>query len=464
MEIDEASCDFHKMRKPQRDLEKGDWESLMKFFQEHKKAVLESFDFSANTVIYRVAALKKSQILRNLLDMLSPRDQWHALRIKNVHGNTILHNGELSVEIAKIILEYEKELPRPMGKQIYPQQQEKKYLPLLEIRNAKGETPIYRAALDGNLKLLKYFTNQVVDLKMHYHRNQDKLSILHASVSAGYFAVALWLLKMDSALANEKDDNGCTCLQLLSTMPIVFRSGTTFGAIEKLIYKFLPEFPYNVDDDDDNNIMVRDIETGENIRKHHISVLSRINSTIWKWLAEGWDAIEIICTIKMINKLAAVLADVLVQKDNSWKKSFHYKQRPTKVSTATFSPSNVSSEPDRDKQYTPSDSDYTPLLLAAAKGIVEIVERILELYPEAINHVSKDELNILHVAVIYRQKKIYQIVKKYEACKALSHRLASNGNSVLHQVGSMKFYRGTHEAGIAYQLQEELHWFHERNL
>ena len=42
---------------------------------------------------------------------------------------------------------------------------------------------------------------------------------------------------------------------------------------------------------------------------------------------------------------------------------------------------------------------YPPLLMAAGTGIVEIVEKIIEMYPEARNHLSEDEQNILHMAV-----------------------------------------------------------------
>jgi len=37
-------------------------------------------------------------------------------------------------------------------------------------------------------------------------------------------------------LVNEKDENGLTCLQLLSQMPSVFRSSSQMGFEESLIY------------------------------------------------------------------------------------------------------------------------------------------------------------------------------------------------------------------------------------
>ncbi|XP_041017972.1 ankyrin repeat-containing protein ITN1-like [Juglans microcarpa x Juglans regia] len=47
----------------------------------------------------------------------------------------------------------------------------------------------------------------------------------------------------------------------------------------------------------------------------------------------------------------------------------------------------------------------TPILLAAKNGIAEIVERILELCPIAINDVNADNKNIVLLAVEYRQPK-----------------------------------------------------------
>ncbi|KAI4353990.1 hypothetical protein L6164_002903 [Bauhinia variegata] len=246
-------------------------------------------------------------------------------------------------------------------------------------------------------------------------------------------------------------------------MPSVFHSGTQFERIiEKFIYYFLPKYDYYDDDGDDSTkvlVPTRDIETGEDNRKQHISVLSEINSAIWKRLAKGWSGIEHIQKTKKKNRLAELLADFLVRMDDSWKNSFDYKENAIIISPAILS-SNVSTllkYTQYTKQTTRSHRDYTPLLLAAASGIDEIVKRILKLHPEAIKHVSEDGLNILHVAVMYRQKKIYRIVK--ERGSRLATRLSANGNSLLHHVGSMEFYRGRRKLGIAYRLQEELRWF-----
>ena len=48
--------------------------------------------------------------------------------------------------------------------------------------------------------------------------------------------VAIWLVRKDDRLADEKDDNECTSLQLLSKMPFVFWSHFHLGPVEFLIY------------------------------------------------------------------------------------------------------------------------------------------------------------------------------------------------------------------------------------
>ncbi|KAI4353972.1 hypothetical protein L6164_002885 [Bauhinia variegata] len=358
-----------KMEIPQRALQSGDWKSFKRFFQEDKRALLETFDLTGNTAIHIAAIFNKHQLLNEFLEMLKPRDRWHALRRRNFLQSILLHSVNTSVEIAEVVLNWEKELPLPSDDEIEPQEMEEKELPLLESRNLKGETPIYRAAIDGNLKLLKYLTKQVADLEKHFHRNIDKVSILHAAVVAQRF-------------------------------------------------DFLPKFRYKDDEDVvSNNVLIPtgDIEKGENNIKLQISVLSRINSVIWSRLSKEWHGIYCILKVKKKNMLAEQLVDVLARRDNSWQKSFIYKQRTPNISPAILR-SKVStmmkqSQPNREKQYTEqsthSNSEYTPLLLAAATGILEIVEKLLELYPEVINHVSEDELNILHVAVMYRQRDIY---------------------------------------------------------
>ncbi|KAG7959489.1 hypothetical protein I3843_10G072600, partial [Carya illinoinensis] len=97
------------------------------------------------------------------------------------------------------------------------------------------------------------------------------------------------------------------------------------------------------------------------------------------------------------------------------------------------------------------------------EGIVEIVDEILQQHPQAIEHLSKDEENILHVAISHRQKEVFRYLKKMDVilrCRLVS-RLNGRGYTILHQVADIKNSREGNETagGPAFQLRDELRWF-----
>lgn len=105
-------------------------------------------------------------------------------------------------------------------------------------------------------------------------------------------------------------------------------------------------------------------------------------------------------------------------------------------------------------------NNYTPLLIAASEGIVEIVNEILQVCPQAIEHVTKDEENILQVAIKYCQMEIFCRVKKMKIirdCRLVS-RIDNRGYTILHHVADTEKYDGGNKAGPALQLQAELKW------
>jgi ankyrin repeat protein len=101
-----------------------------------------------------------------------------------------------------------------------------------------------------------------------------------------------------------------------------------------------------------------------------------------------------------------------------------------------------------------------PLFTATRRGIEKIVELIIRLHPHAID--QRDEMNrsILDVAVMYRQEKIFDIVKGKKIPLARMRRVVDkSGNTLLHHVADMKKNSGVTKPGPALQLQEELKWF-----
>ena len=74
---------------------------------------------------------------------------------------------------------------------------EEKKQSLLELGNDLGETPIYRAAKYGKLKILKKMANYVVDMEKHFQR-KDGTSILHIAIIGQYFGESFVISSLQS--------------------------------------------------------------------------------------------------------------------------------------------------------------------------------------------------------------------------------------------------------------------------
>jgi ankyrin repeat protein len=127
---------------------------------------------------------------------------------------------------------------------------------------------------------------------------------------------------------------------------------------------------------------------------------------------------------------------------------------------STPTTTSLAQAPDTSKANNLDGEAETSLLLATSNGIVEIVKEILDVYPQAVEHVSRKGQNIMHVAIKNRQKEIFNMVKKMEIpLTRLVRRIDKNGYTLLHHVAVMQYYSGGTLPGPALQLQEELHWF-----
>ncbi|KAF3973693.1 hypothetical protein CMV_002901 [Castanea mollissima] len=183
--------------------------------------------------------------------------------------------------------------------------------------------------------------------------------------------------------------------------------------------------------------------------------------------------------MKINHALASTLTELLVKADSTWAETHRDKVHDKTISLGDIDEGvklnkgkekvsltievagdgKIQTKPNERKyRCTPNDI-RTPLLTAASEGIVEIFDKIIEVHPQAIEYLDKDEENILHVAVSHRQKEIFNRLKQMKVirnCRLVS-RININGYTLLHQVADMKYYQGD-KAGPCVQLQEELKW------
>ncbi|CAL5183651.1 unnamed protein product [Lathyrus oleraceus] len=458
---------IEKMKEPYILAKRYDWKGFLEFFLKHKELLNKQIDLHQSTPFHYAAHCGSSEMYNKMLAaMVDPLEMQHVLRMQDDMGNTPLHEVAFTgeVEMTKSILKKEKEAKSEQ----FP-------LPLLEMRNKLGETPVYRAAALGKTNLIKCFVEELgVDLRDHFHRSGDKMSILHTAVIDQFFGTALWLLKRYDELAYQREDNDLTTLQLLAKMPSAFKSQTQMGAFKNFIYPLLPDYQdyaYYLPDEDDT-IEGQDLETGQkNLNEpyqtqwkpppqiHHtkLSGFSWMWYTMWKVLSKEWRGIEKLWRKKEKHNLVQELVHLLAKNDKSWKYSSIARDRPVSMGRAH----HIVEGKQKEKQQEPNVTSfkpiiYTPLLMAASNGIIEIVEVIIHFHPQSIEHVSEDEQNILYMAVKHRQLGIFLMLKKLNMVGRLAGKIDKESNTVLHNTADFK---GGSQPGYALQLQEELHWF-----
>lgn len=150
------------------------------------------------------------------------------------------------------------------------------------------------------------------------------------------------------------------------------------------------------------------------------------------------------------------LVKLLVTQDISWNTSFLAEDTTISIGLGQ------GSKTEGTREVIPLDktlsSPETPLIMAARTGIKEIVLEILKEYPEAVDHVSENEQNILHVAIMHRHEKIFELIqKKVIDIHWLASKIDHNGYTILHHVADMTYYTAT-RPGPVFELQEELKW------
>ncbi|KAL2336599.1 hypothetical protein Fmac_011045 [Flemingia macrophylla] len=459
-----------------------------------KELLSKPFDLFRNTAIHLVARSGKSQIFRKLLNnMLSETERFDALRWKNGEGSTVLHVAD-DPNMVEVIMDMA----------------DNKYS-LLELPNDDFETPAYRAAKYGKLHVLKYLhANYGIEAKHFPLKIYEGLQrpILHYCVLTFNFHTAIWLLQnIGKSLAEEKEklipnknedehaeEEGITCLKLLSKMRMAFKSTDTrkLGLTKRFIYELLPEDGYESELEDgagNSSVKVtRDEESSQlndgntKTTKSKVgTVLSRVNKAFWK-RAKGYPCVQNVWDLKRTHKFAERLLELLLDSEDSWKQC-PYVPPKEKIMFSREFPSNVTEKKDRikmkDKVMTVKDSLNdkqtkeewlgnntspmweTPLFLAAAFGIIEVVERIVKRYPQAVSYVNSDGLNLLHVVVKHRQMEIYDYIRENPAFESLKQRISKDKRTILHHAASMEYYREEALAGVAYQLQRELQWYHQ---
>lgn len=192
-----------KMKLAQKAAMAKRWEDFKKIMKDDQENLLKQFDLFENSAIHVATRSNSPRLLRELIEMLPKEERWQALCKENREGNTVLHEVVFckKKKMADVVFEIEDEL---LLQQQSSSLEEKRTL--LNMRNHRGETPLFMAAMHGKLKMLKHMTNHIVthnmgDIKEHSHRS-DKNSALHASVIGQHLGMSFVSLRLPELISS----------------------------------------------------------------------------------------------------------------------------------------------------------------------------------------------------------------------------------------------------------------------
>uniref|UniRef100_A0A0A0M0P8 PGG domain-containing protein n=1 Tax=Cucumis sativus TaxID=3659 RepID=A0A0A0M0P8_CUCSA len=176
------------------------------------------------------------------------------------------------------------------------------------------------------------------------------------------------------------------------------------------------------------------------------------------FLHTGWPKLEEFYAKKQKHNSAKALVLKLTNIDDSWFQATTNSDN-TKGLPVYRDQAKKSLDVRDYKNIIYKDHNETPLLLATARGIIEVVKIIIKTDPQAVDYVTSQNRNILHLAILHRQKKIFKWLRAQKlVMDRLCKRIDVMGFTVLHQVGIVQ-YVPIHQHGPALQLQRELVWF-----
>ncbi|KAG8379792.1 hypothetical protein BUALT_Bualt07G0126200 [Buddleja alternifolia] len=107
---------------------------------------------------------------------------------------------------------------------------------------------------------------------------------------------------------------------------------------------------------------------------------------------------------------------------------------------------------------------YDAMILASGQGIQEVIEVIVNTFPQAIHcHDAGTNNNIFHIAVKNRCENVYNLVYQMNVEKTYFASIWDNsGNSLLHSCATLAPpHKLNLVSGAALQMQRELQWFKE---
>ncbi|XAR53822.1 hypothetical protein NMG60_11022511 [Bertholletia excelsa] len=156
-------------------------EEVIKLCREVPDGPMHVLTIHESTVLHWATYSKQVNLVFNLLGQLSDADT-HKLTTRSKAGNTILHEAATSNQLVGAAAEMLRKAPE-----------------LLEIKNKRGETALFRAARCGKTQMFRFLDEKVnvclasegegvlEEGRRKFYQRSDETTILHISILIEHF-------------------------------------------------------------------------------------------------------------------------------------------------------------------------------------------------------------------------------------------------------------------------------------
>ncbi|CBI18726.3 unnamed protein product, partial [Vitis vinifera] len=302
---------------------------------------------------------------------------------------------------------------------------------LLGRRNREGDTPLLRAVRYGKKEAFLWLYSMCEgNTATGYCKNDDGKNVLHLAIEGGHMDLAFQIIHKEEDLMDSFDREGISPLHVLAEKPTAFRSGIHLSLLNKIMYhcKILPT---NQKTWVCSCFFVDTCLGSSQIRK----LKEKKEMHVW--------------SLRIMNKLLEHAA------------------------RHTYEMNPKHDEPSQ-RHYDCCISEYgyfrrggaleTPILVASKNGIMEMVTKILELFPMAIYDTHKENWkNTVLMAVENRQSHIYDFLlnRKHLLDREIAfHAVDYRRNTALHLAGKLAgYHHRQHIPTSMLQMQWEVKWY-----
>ncbi|KAI9111149.1 hypothetical protein K1719_017760 [Acacia pycnantha] len=458
MEIGDTVSSLEKLRS---DAMKGNWSDVCETYKQERALRMDKITPTGDTVLHMAVSNWEVDLVEDMVDFLVQEEK--SLTQDNVVVTVDGGGGDESSWNKNIFLGVENDrkdtplhLAGAMGSDWICKKIGGTDPSLIARRNINGETPLFLAALNGCRRtfLWLHYLYKVspTDFAHCIRDNQD--TILHCAIAEGHFDVAIeivHLYKDHLKKMMRRNKEGLTPLHLLAAqrsafkttalleVPRLFKSIYRLWKVEEkkkaTTFEELQNFKYDTPGD------------GRFLRKFTklvcflplrlplfillVLVLLLMSLQLLPEAAiERW-----YCNIPGMKERHTRCYQIMTKllQHASGEDMSQVRSRSASKHFSDSLQSEEFNEPEAMEKPPPDITIETPLMIAVKHGVIEMVEKILELFPSTIKDVNGEGKNIFLLAAQYRQVEVYEsLLRKTWLNESVFRHIDKKGNNALH--------------------------------